>query len=38
MDVQCYDLFGGIALENHAFSFTISHPDWKKVEAEVKYL
>ena len=20
-DVQCYELFGGIALENHAFSF-----------------
>ena len=21
MDVQCYELFGGIALKNHAFSF-----------------
>ena len=21
-DVQCYDLFGGIALKNHAFSFS----------------
>ena len=23
-DVQCYELFGGIALKNHAFSFLIS--------------
>ena len=22
-DVQCYELFGGIALKNHAFSFLI---------------
>ena len=22
-DVQCYELFGGIALKNHAFSFII---------------
>ena len=22
-DVQCYELFGGIALKNHAFSFFI---------------
>ena len=22
-DVQCYELFGGIALKNHAFSFSI---------------
>ena len=22
-DVQCYELFGGIALKNHAFSFYI---------------
>ena len=22
MDVQCYELFGGIALKNHAFSFS----------------
>ena len=21
-DVQCYELFGGIALKNHAFSFS----------------
>ena len=26
--VQCYELFGGIALKNHAFSFFISfHPN-----------
>ena len=24
--VQCYELFGGIALKNHAFSFFISVP------------
>ena len=24
-DVQCYELFGGIALKNHAFSFSCSH-------------
>ena len=23
-DVQCYELYGGIALKNHAFSFFIS--------------
>ena len=23
-DVQCYELFGGIALKNHAFSFSFS--------------
>ena len=23
-DVQCYELFGGIALKNHAFSFLLS--------------
>ena len=23
-DVQCYELFGGIARKNHAFSFSIS--------------
>ena len=23
-DVQCYELFGGIALKNHAFSFFFS--------------
>ena len=23
-DVQCYELFGGIALKNHAFSFFIT--------------
>ena len=23
-DVQCYDLFGGIARKNHAFSFSFS--------------
>ena len=23
-DVQCYELFGGIALKNHAFSFHFS--------------
>ena len=23
-DVQCYELFGGIALKNHAFSLLIS--------------
>ena len=23
-DVQCYELFGGIALKNHAFSFLFS--------------
>ena len=23
--VQCYELFGGIALKNHAFSFFISY-------------
>ena len=23
-DVQCYELFGGIALKNHAFSFAFS--------------
>ena len=22
-DVQCYELFGGIALKNHAFSFSL---------------
>ena len=22
MDVQCYELFGGIALKNHTFSFS----------------
>ena len=22
-DVQCYELFGGIALRNHAFSFSL---------------
>ena len=22
-DVQCYELFGGIALKNHAFSFMV---------------
>ena len=26
-DVQCYELFGGIALKNHAFSFFISPGD-----------
>ena len=24
-DVQCYELFGGIALKNHAFSLKISY-------------
>ena len=24
-DVQCYELFGGIALKNHAFSFSIQY-------------
>ena len=24
-DVQCYELFGGIALKNHAFSFSFFH-------------
>ena len=24
-DVQCYELFGGIALKNHAFSFLFSN-------------
>ena len=24
-DVQCYKLFGGIALKNHAFSFSFFH-------------
>ena len=24
-DVQCYELFGGIAPKNHAFSFSITH-------------
>ena len=24
--VQCYELFGGIALKNHAFSFSFSMP------------
>ena len=23
-DVQCYELFGGIALKDHAFSFSIN--------------
>ena len=26
-DVQCYELFGGIALKNHAFSFHFSYVD-----------
>ena len=32
-DVQCHELFGGIALKNHAFSFFhLSRPtDWSKV-------
>ena len=33
-DVQCYELFGGIALKNHAFSFFMSgefHRDHKTV-------
>ena len=25
-DVQCYELFGGIALKNHAFSFHSGRP------------
>ena len=24
-DVQCYELFGGIALKNHAFSYILYH-------------
>ena len=26
-DAQCYELFGGIALKNHAFSFSFSFAD-----------
>ena len=26
--VQCYELFGGIALKNHAFYFTFLSPGW----------
>ena len=27
-DVQCYELFGGIALKNHAFSFSRSELEY----------
>ena len=33
-DVQCYELFGGIALKNHAFSFHFSLCDWQIVSSK----
>ena len=30
-DVQCYELFGGIALKNHAFSFFSSRASFYAV-------
>ena len=32
-DVQCYELFGGIALKNHAFSFFHFHGRMRKKAA-----
>ena len=29
-DVQCYEIFGGIALKNHAFSFSFAEINGKK--------
>ena len=31
-DVQCYELFGGIALKNHAFSFQYERNFRRKIE------
>ena len=33
--VQCYELFGGIALKNHTFSFSISTIDRMKMPSEM---
>ena len=35
-DVQCYELFGGIVLKNHAFSF-FYFIDKRKFKCKAKY-
>ena len=43
-DVQCYELFGGIVLKNHAFSFSITdismiiHPNMADQEKYMHYV
>ena len=37
-DVQCYELFGGIALKNHAFSFSLLRKRKMKTYSDVRLL
>ena len=37
-DVQCYELFGGIALKNHAFSFSNAEGVPLRIVEETKWI